>query len=152
MFLLAVVVPSLCCHAQVAFVEMPSFNFDLTLYGGDIGFLPGLEAWITAVIKDSVLRYGTHANHSQIKLGWIRQGKARLTQVRSRSCHATLGWAGSGQGKRIPLTVFRGNTTPILSATTLSSPVVLPEQLNIQPLHLLSISCTHHLHCQLCRH
>lgn len=40
---------------QVAFVEMPNFNFDLTLYGGDIGFLPGLEAWITAVIKDSVL-------------------------------------------------------------------------------------------------
>lgn len=69
MFLLAVVVPSLCCHAQVAFVEMPNFNFDLTLYGGDIGFLPGLEAWITAVIKDSVLRYSTRANHSQIKLG-----------------------------------------------------------------------------------
>ena len=42
---------------QVAFVEMPNFNFDLTLYGGDIGFLPGLEAWITTVIKDSVLRY-----------------------------------------------------------------------------------------------
>jgi len=41
---------------QVAFVEMPNFNFDLTLYGGDIGFLPGLEAWITTVIKDSVLR------------------------------------------------------------------------------------------------
>ncbi len=36
---------------------MPNFNFDLTLYGGDIGFLPGLEAWITTVIKDSVLRY-----------------------------------------------------------------------------------------------
>ncbi len=35
---------------------MPNFNFDLTLYGGDIGFLPGLEAWITTVIKDSVLR------------------------------------------------------------------------------------------------
>ena len=41
---------------QIAFVEMPNFNFDLTLYGGDIGFLPGLEAWITTVIKDSVLR------------------------------------------------------------------------------------------------
>ncbi|DBA72057.1 TPA: hypothetical protein ACH3X2_010790 [Trebouxia sp. C0005] len=41
---------------QVAFVEMPNFNFDLTLYGGDIGFLPGLEAWITSVIQDSVLR------------------------------------------------------------------------------------------------
>lgn len=47
---------SFCWLLQVAFVEMPNFNFDLTLYGGDIGFLPGLEAWITAVIKDSVLR------------------------------------------------------------------------------------------------
>lgn len=47
------------CPVQVAFVEMPNFNFDLTLYGGDIGFLPGLEAWITTVIKDSVLRYST---------------------------------------------------------------------------------------------
>ena len=37
-------------------MEMPNFNFDLTLYGGDLGFLPGLEAWITTVIKDSVLR------------------------------------------------------------------------------------------------
>ena len=45
------------CCLQIAFVEMPNFNFDLTLYGGDIGFLPGLEAWITAVIKDSVLRW-----------------------------------------------------------------------------------------------
>ena len=47
-------------HVQVAFVEMPNFNFDLTLYGGDIGFLPGLEAWITTVIKDSVLRSHCH--------------------------------------------------------------------------------------------
>ncbi|KAL3139207.1 hypothetical protein ABBQ32_005978 [Trebouxia sp. C0010 RCD-2024] len=53
---------------QVAFVEMPNFNFDLTLYGGDIGFLPGLEAWITTTIKDSVLRPYVLPDHYTIPL------------------------------------------------------------------------------------
>ncbi|KAK9807354.1 hypothetical protein WJX73_005591 [Symbiochloris irregularis] len=41
---------------HVAFVEVPKFSLNLTLYGGDISFLPGLEAWLTAFVKDNVLR------------------------------------------------------------------------------------------------
>ena len=41
---------------QFALVEMPSFSFDITVYGGDATFLPGLEAWINSLIKDTVLR------------------------------------------------------------------------------------------------
>ena len=40
---------------QVSLVEQPQFGFELTLYGGDITLLPGLEAWLTAVIRDAVL-------------------------------------------------------------------------------------------------
>lgn len=42
--------------AQVAFVEMPSFSLNLTLYGGDVSFLPGLEAYLSSFVKDSILR------------------------------------------------------------------------------------------------
>lgn len=41
---------------QFALVEMPSFSFDITVYGGDATFLPGLEAWINSLIKETVLR------------------------------------------------------------------------------------------------
>lgn len=41
---------------QVAFVEMPSFSLNLTLYGGDVSFLPGLEAYLSSFVKDSILR------------------------------------------------------------------------------------------------
>ena len=41
---------------QVALTEVPKFSFDLTVYGGDISVLPGLEAWLHGLIQDAVLR------------------------------------------------------------------------------------------------
>lgn len=42
--------------AQVAFTEVPKFAFDLTVWGGDLSVLPGLETWLQGLIKDAVLR------------------------------------------------------------------------------------------------
>ena len=44
------------CGMQVAFVEPPSFSLALTLYGGDISILPGLEAYLQNFVRDSILR------------------------------------------------------------------------------------------------
>ena len=41
---------------QVAFVEQPQFSLSLTLYGGDISILPGLEAYLQNFVRDSILR------------------------------------------------------------------------------------------------
>ena len=43
-------------HGQVAFVEAPHFSLSLTLYGGDISILPGLEAYLQNFVRDSILR------------------------------------------------------------------------------------------------
>ena len=48
--------PDSVMHAQVAFVEPPSFSLALTLYGGDISILPGLEAYLQNFVRDSILR------------------------------------------------------------------------------------------------
>jgi hypothetical protein len=40
----------------VAFTEVPKFAFDLTVWGGDLSVLPGLETWLQGLIKDAVLR------------------------------------------------------------------------------------------------
>lgn len=42
--------------AQVAFTEMPRFSFGLSLLGGDVSVLPGLEAWLHSLFSDAVLR------------------------------------------------------------------------------------------------
>ena len=54
------VVVSPQAHAQVAFVEPPSFSLALTLYGGDISILPGLEAYLQNFVRDSILRCACH--------------------------------------------------------------------------------------------
>ncbi|KAL0027376.1 hypothetical protein WJX79_006298 [Trebouxia sp. C0005] len=41
---------------RVSFVEQPHFNYALTVYGGDISFLPGLEVFINSFIKDIGLK------------------------------------------------------------------------------------------------
>ncbi|PSC68066.1 Extended synaptotagmin-3 isoform A [Micractinium conductrix] len=41
---------------QVAFTQVPSFSFDLTVLGGDASLLPGLEAWMNGMIKDTLLQ------------------------------------------------------------------------------------------------
>ena len=41
---------------SVALVDFPRFGFDLTLYGGDLTLLPGLEAFLSAVLRDFVMR------------------------------------------------------------------------------------------------
>ena len=35
---------------------MPSFSFNINVYGGDITFLPGVEKWINWFIETRVLR------------------------------------------------------------------------------------------------
>ncbi|KAK9861272.1 hypothetical protein WJX84_001563 [Apatococcus fuscideae] len=40
---------------KIAFVDMPSFSFDLNMYGGDLTLLPGVEMWLNAIIKEYVL-------------------------------------------------------------------------------------------------
>ena len=45
----------LCCMLQIAFVDMPSFSFDLNMYGGDLTLLPGVEMWLNSIIKEYVL-------------------------------------------------------------------------------------------------
>ena len=42
---------------QVALVEMPKFSFDVTMYGGDVSLVPGLEKWLTQFMKDTVFRF-----------------------------------------------------------------------------------------------
>ena len=37
-------------------MEPPSFSLALTLYGGDISILPGLEAYLQNFVRDSILR------------------------------------------------------------------------------------------------
>lgn len=41
---------------QAALVEMPKFSFDVTMYGGDVSLVPGLEQWLTTFMKDTVFR------------------------------------------------------------------------------------------------
>ena len=41
---------------QISLVEMPSFSFNMNVYGGDITFLPGVEKWINWFIETRVLR------------------------------------------------------------------------------------------------
>lgn len=41
---------------RVSFVEQPHFNYALTVYGGDISFLPGLEVFINSFIRDIGLK------------------------------------------------------------------------------------------------
>lgn len=41
---------------QVSLVEAPDFAFSIDLQGGDITFLPGLEIWLAAFIKEAVLQ------------------------------------------------------------------------------------------------
>ena len=46
----------MCCVVQMSLVEMPSFSFNINVYGGDITFLPGVEKWINWFIETRVLR------------------------------------------------------------------------------------------------
>ena len=41
---------------SVALVDVPEFGFDLTLYGGDLTLLPGLESFLSTVLRDFVIR------------------------------------------------------------------------------------------------
>ena len=45
-----------CAALQISLVEMPSFSFNINVYGGDITFLPGVEKWINWFIETRVLR------------------------------------------------------------------------------------------------
>jgi hypothetical protein len=37
---------------SVSFVDAPDLAFALTLYGGDVTLLPGLEAWLAGLLRD----------------------------------------------------------------------------------------------------
>ena len=41
---------------QLAFLEQPTFTFDLKLIGGDATLLPGVEDWLTALIRTCILK------------------------------------------------------------------------------------------------
>ena len=43
---------------QAALVEMPKFSFDVTMYGGDVSLVPGLEQWLTTFMQETVFRCG----------------------------------------------------------------------------------------------
>ena len=40
----------------LSLVDFPEFGFDLTLYGGDVTLLPGLESFLSSVLRDFVIR------------------------------------------------------------------------------------------------
>jgi hypothetical protein len=40
----------------LSLVDFPQLGFDLTLYGGDVTLLPGLESFLSAVLRDFVIR------------------------------------------------------------------------------------------------
>ena len=42
--------------AQVSLVEQPEFSYNLSVQGGDITFLPGLEVFINSFVRDAVLK------------------------------------------------------------------------------------------------
>ena len=37
-------------------MEEPAFSFGLTVQGGDLSFLPGLEAFVSSFVRQAVLR------------------------------------------------------------------------------------------------
>jgi Ca2+-dependent lipid-binding protein len=39
-------------HAQVSLLEQPRLSYGLIVQGGDISFLPGLEAFINSVLRE----------------------------------------------------------------------------------------------------
>ena len=41
---------------QLAFLEQPAFTFDLKLHGGDTSLLPGMEDWLTVLIRTAILK------------------------------------------------------------------------------------------------
>lgn len=41
---------------QLAFLEQPAFTFDLKLHGGDTTLLPGMEDWLTVLIRTAILK------------------------------------------------------------------------------------------------
>ena len=41
---------------QVSLVSQPEFSYNLSVQGGDITFLPGLEVFINSFVRDTVLR------------------------------------------------------------------------------------------------
>ena len=51
--------PPIVGSAQISFAALPDFSFDLKLWNGNAAVLPGLESWLYATIKDSVLRQFT---------------------------------------------------------------------------------------------
>ncbi|GAB4814906.1 hypothetical protein N2152v2_001952 [Parachlorella kessleri] len=48
--------PPILGGMQISLTEIPRFSFDLTVYGGELAVLPGLEPWLHALIEDCVLR------------------------------------------------------------------------------------------------
>ena len=41
---------------QLAFLEQPTFTFDLKLEGGNATLLPGVEEWLTTLIRTCILK------------------------------------------------------------------------------------------------
>ncbi|KAK9815210.1 hypothetical protein WJX72_000038 [[Myrmecia] bisecta] len=42
--------------AQISLVEMPKMSFEVTLYGGNVTLLPGLEMWLNTFLKDTLVK------------------------------------------------------------------------------------------------
>jgi hypothetical protein len=41
---------------QFSLVQPPKYHYHLSLYGGDLTLLPGVEAWLDSVINDCVIQ------------------------------------------------------------------------------------------------
>lgn len=39
---------------QVSFVGMPKYSFDLRVYGGNVRMLPGVQAYLNQLVRDSL--------------------------------------------------------------------------------------------------
>ena len=72
----------------MAFVEQPEFSLSLTLYGGDISILPGLEAYLQNFVRDSILRCAAHAAACHARTSWPSWG-GKSSTPQGQACTPT---------------------------------------------------------------
>lgn len=77
--------PLYVSRGQVSLVSQPDFSYNLSVQGGDITFLPGLEAFINSFVRDLVLRPYVLPEGFRLAIdGSI--GRVEVTQRSARFC------------------------------------------------------------------
>ena len=72
---------------QISLVEMPSFSFNINVYGGDITFLPGVEKWINWFIETRVLRPYVLPERLMVPVKFLYDPTLEVTQCCCRTQH-----------------------------------------------------------------